>query len=441
MTFPVCQAHCASACSHYQLAIDCFNDCLQGFQSLDNKEADTAIVLQQMGEIQMEFLHNHADAVKLFLDALEILRSVEEEGSGQDHIVDLTLQVAKAYTSAKDYENAISYYETHIELLHCDDPENDGLLADSLYAMGEILALTDKNPDFDLAIEKLMECLDIKKKMFGADDEQVANVVYTIATVYEKAGDHDKATASLSECLRSYKMKQDKAGSVKAYHALARLKASKANETDSETERSAAMECYKEALKIRRQIMSVDDIELASMLYEYATLLCLSNEHVAALPLLEEALRIQKSKLGLKDERVANILLLIAEVHVRQEKYDASLVSLEQVLFIHSSLDGSGDNIDLSTCNYLLGATHLARGEFDKAISSYAECMELRRKKFGPNSLECADVSNELGKAYGEARDFDKAIASLIDALRIRKTELGNDDLDYGHSVYNLASK
>ena len=166
------------------------------------------------------------------------------------------------------------------------------------------------------------------------------------------------------------------------------------------------------------------------MLYEYADLLCINNEHKAALPLLEESLRIQKAKNGLKDNRVAKILLRIAEVHVQEEKYDASLVALEQVLFIQSSLDGaSDDDIDMGVCHYFLGDTYLAREESEKAIDSYLESLNMKAEKFGRNSLECATVYNALAEAYGKTKDFENAMQSIVQALRIRKTELGNESL------------
>ena len=442
-TFLPFQAKCAIRCSHFQLAIDSYNDCLQGTKSLDSKDSDTALVLKSMGEIQMNQLHNYSDAIKLLLDALEILRGVEDEDSGgNQNITNVLLLIARAYASANDYENSLDYYEEYTKMLE-SAADSEDLLADSLHAMGKIFATTGKHQDYELAIRKITDCLDIKKKIYGSDDDQVTDVVYTLASFYEKAGYHDKATEAHAKALRSFKMKQNKAGSVKVYHALARLKASKAAELNSLPERTAAIECYKEALKIRRQIMSLDDIELASILYEYANLLLVNNDHKAALPLLEEALRIQKTKNGLKDERVANILLRMAEVHVQQETYDLSLVYLEQVLFIQSSLDIDDDDdcIDLGSCHYLLGATYFAREDFQNAIASYLECMKRKQIKFGDSSLECATVYNDLGKAYGKVSESDKAIESLVHALRIRKTELGNNSLDYGNSVFNLASE
>jgi tetratricopeptide (TPR) repeat protein len=401
-----------------------------------------------MGELQMYKLKIYKDAKKTFLDALEILRCLEDKNGGESqcsqHIMNLLLLIAQASALAKDFENALDYYEEHISMVESYVPENEDLVADSLHAMGDILSTMDENPDRELAIEKLSECVEIKKKIYGTDDERVANVMYTLATVYEKAGYHEKATESLTQVLRSFKMKNNKIGIVKAYVALARLKSSKATEMDSGLERTAAIECYKEALKIRRQIMSLDDMDLASMLYEYAHLLCMNSEHNIALPLLEEALKIQKAKNGLKDERVAVILLRMAEVFCKQKKYDASLVSLEQVLFIRTSLghhDGADENIDLGLCLYLLATTYLARNEYKKAISSYVECLTIRQQKFGFNSLECAAVHNDLGDAYRKVSDFDKAIESLVEAIKIRKTGLGNNSLDYGHSVLNLASE
>ena len=90
--------------------------------------------------------------------------------------------------------------------------------------MANIFAVMDKNPDYELAIEKFTECLEMKKKLHGSDNEQAANILVQLGTVFEKAGHHDRATNSFSEALRIYKMKQNREASVKAYHALAKLK-------------------------------------------------------------------------------------------------------------------------------------------------------------------------------------------------------------------------
>lgn len=423
----------------FNLAIECYTECLRLTTALDNT-MEAALVMQKIGEIQLGKLNNYAEAKKILLDALELQR-----GAAIDRIdgnTELLLLIAQASTLAKDYEDALDFYEELIELLDSDDPKHQKLLADSLYAMSDILVSIDPNPDYELAIEKLNDCADINKSMFGANSEEVARVVYALATVYERAGYHEKAIESHSEALRAFKMKKDKGGSVKVYQALAKLKASKALESHSEAECTAAIECYREALKIRRQILSVDDIELASILYDYANFLCMNNDYESALPMLEEALQIQKSKSGLKNESVANILLCMAWVYVEQEKYDTSLVSLEQVLLIHSALspgDSTNGCIDMGLCYFLLGKTYRVRSEFHKAISYFLECIQLKQNKFGANSLECAVVYNELGEVYGKVSDFDKAIESLVQALKIRKNELGNDSIDYGYSVFNLA--
>ena len=427
---------------HYQLAIECYTECLQLTKSLDDT-LDTALVLQKMGEIQLNKLHNYADAKKTLLDALELQRGVDVDCDGNG-MTSLLLLIAQASAQAKDYNEALDFYVELVEMLEASVPKQEQLLADALYAMGDILAAIDTRPDYELAIEKFNNCADIKRKIFGTDSEEVANVVYALATVYEQAGYHEKAIESFSEALRSYKMNNEKGGTVKVYQALAKLKATKAIETHSAIDSAAAIECYREALRIRRQIMSVDDIDLASILYEYANLLCTNSDQETALPMLEEALQIQKSKCGLKNERVANILLSLAGVYVQQEKYDASLVSLEQVSLIHSFLypDKSiNDCIDMGLCYFLLGKTYRAQSEFHRAISSYSECLPLKKNKFGANSIECAVVHNELGEAYGKVNDWEKAIESLVAALKIRKKELGGNSIDYACSIFNLASE
>lgn len=443
-------ADCAVASSQFSLAVDSYNDCLMATSDSENSK-DDANVLQRMGDIEMNGLQKYEVATKHFLDALEICRarvnnkvdgdvddqSVNSDDEEKATLLALLYKTAQSYSLSKDYENALEYFEEHIKMIESTSPVNGELLADSLLQMGNIFAEMD-DPEYDLAVEKLTECLDIKKEVFGPENDQVAEVNYALGLVYEKARDVSKATTHLAEALRFFKMKRNRAGAANVYHTLARMKASECAESGSLDDRAAAMECYEEALKIRRQVVSLDDTDLASILFEYGSLLFDDGELKRALPLLEEGLRIQKSSKGLKDARVANILLKIAEVHVADGKFDSSLVSLEQVVLIEGSIDDD-DDIDLSKCHYLLGVTYIAREEFEKAIDALSEALELKESIFGRKSLECASVHNMLGKAYGKNKMFDKAIESLVKALRIRKLELGNNSLEYGDSVLNLA--
>lgn len=173
----------------------------------------------------------------------------------------------------------------------------------------------------------------------GADSEQVAAVLHKLATIHEKLEEYDKAGECLSEALRTFKMKQNIAEAPTTYHTLAKSKASAAEKSGSDVDRKAARECDEATISTRRQDPLLADLELATILYEYATLLCLENNYINAMPLLEEALRIQKPKQGLKDEKVANILLRTVECHFHNNKYHSWIVCLEPALFIQRSLD------------------------------------------------------------------------------------------------------
>ncbi|KAL3792663.1 hypothetical protein HJC23_009391 [Cyclotella cryptica] len=432
-------AKCCESMGDFLLAIECYNDCLQATEELNDNE-NIAFVLQRMGEIHMSKLDNYAEAIKLFLDALELLQaegSANLSDENQISVLGMIFQIGQAYTLAKEFENALSFYEEHIKLAESMEPVNDEVIGNSLFEMGSILAEMDNASDYESAIEKLSECLDIRRNLLGSDNEQVATVLHKLALVYEKIEEYDKAVDCLSEALRTFKMKQNTSDASATYHTLAKLKASAAEKSGSDSDRKAAIECYEAAISTRRQDPALADLELASILYEYATLLCLDNSYINAMPLLEEALRIQKSKQGLKDERVANILLRTAECHVHNNKYDSSLVCLEQALFIQSSLESC--EIDMVLLNHLLGITYLERGDYAKAISTSLSALKIMKMESSEDSLECADVYTNLGKAYGKVHEYDNAIESLVEALRIQKVELGNDSLEYAESVFNLA--
>lgn len=376
---------------------------------------NAALVMKRMGEIHMNELKNYRDATKLFLDALELLRAETElDETEEEAIVSLIFQSGQAYGLSQEYETAIDYYDEYIDLVESSSVENgDLLVSDALFEKSKIYAFRF-NPDFDIAIETMKECLDKKKKNHGQDDERVALVAFELAKIYEKAGLHAECIEFYAEALRVYKMKRKKAQAADVYYALAKLKSSQAVDSECSEDYDAAVECYDQGLKLRRQVMSLDDVELAPMLFDYASLLCNKRKYDDAMPLLEEALRIQKAKMGLKDACVAHTLLRMAEVHVFKKKFDASLVALEQVLFISSSFD-ENQVIDISLCHYLLGITYIAKENHEKAVASLLLSLEMRNVQFGPNSLECAAVHDKLGKAYGKLREFDKALESLVE--------------------------
>ena len=407
-------ANCCEAMENYHLAIECYNDCLQVTEELDD-DKNIALVLQRMGDIHMNKMHNFADATKLFLDALEVLRTKSNVESSDDDgcsVLGLMFQIGQVYALAEEYENALDFYEEHIKLVESMDPINEDLVSNSLLEMGVILADMGEKSDFELAIEKLKESLDIRRKIHGNNSEQLADVLHKLAAVYEKSEEYGEAVQCLTEALRIFKMTQQISRTSDTYHSLAKMKTIAAEKSGVDSDRKAAIECYQSAINTRRQDPALDDVVLASMLYEYATLLCLDNNYVQAMPLLEEALRIQKSKKGLRDEMVANILLRTAECHVHSYKYDLSLVCLEQVVFVQDSLESC--DIDIVLLNHLLGITYLERRDYEKAISTSLAALKLLRLEFD-ESLECADIYTNLGKAYGMVQEYDKAIESFAE--------------------------
>ena len=433
-------AKCAASCSQFQLAIDSYNNCLVAMQADESAmDEKSSLVLEKVGEINLLHLKKFEDAAKSFIDAIEIRRRHETEESFEDdvytnQILHLILQAAKSFTLSHNNENALIYYNEHIDLLDKYLPDEEGLLADSLLELGNVLSAKASD---DAAIEKLSDCLDIKLNLYGKDSEDVSDVRYSLAKCHAKCGQNDTATQLFEEALRCYESEGNHQGVCNVYSAIGQMKSSDENSSD----RTAALECYESALKARRQIVVAHDGESAFLLYEYATLLCQEGKYDVASTHIEEALKIQKRLSGLKDPLVAKVLLTKAQINAKQvpPKHEIALVCLEQVLFIQSSFQEDCIGLDLGLCHSLLGDVYLGQGENQKAIESFNESIKLHLSIGGENSVACAAVHNDLGMAYGREKQFDKAIESLIQALRIRKLKLGNECLEYGQSVYNLA--
>ena len=160
--------------------MECYNDCLRETEELQDN-ANGALVLCHLGDIQMNELHNYSDASKIYLDALELLRGGQNDSDEERGIMtSLVFQIAQAHALAKDCESALFYLEEHIRLIESNPPKNEELLADTLFLMGNVLADTGKNADYDSAIEKYKECLGLKKKLYGPNDESVSLALYSL---------------------------------------------------------------------------------------------------------------------------------------------------------------------------------------------------------------------------------------------------------------------
>ncbi len=67
--------------------------------------------------------------------------------------------------------------------------------------MNNIASAYNNKGEYENALEKYKECLEIRTKVLGAGSIQVAGTLNNIASVYDNKGEYEKALENYNKCL------------------------------------------------------------------------------------------------------------------------------------------------------------------------------------------------------------------------------------------------
>ena len=150
------------------------------------------IALKNLG-VALDQTGDCAEAAKCFSEALDWMKENCKEDT--TFIAELLGKLAKSQSHLGEYEAAIEHQAEKIKLLK-SMPEEDEEIADSLYTLGTIHARRD---DCDLAVECFKECVSLRKRLYGVNDERVARVLNKMSAAHEKGGNFRLVKQSMTE--------------------------------------------------------------------------------------------------------------------------------------------------------------------------------------------------------------------------------------------------
>jgi serine/threonine protein kinase/tetratricopeptide (TPR) repeat protein len=150
----------------------------------ESPSTETADILEQFGEFELEGKSDPQAAGKLFSEALDIYRS---SLGNQDVSVATTLtSLASAALWAGDYPLAENYEREAIKTFQATVSRNHPDHAAALQTLGIILMELGK---YQEAEQQLIEALDIERTVFGADNQRVARTELQLGVLYDREGD------------------------------------------------------------------------------------------------------------------------------------------------------------------------------------------------------------------------------------------------------------
>jgi eukaryotic-like serine/threonine-protein kinase len=193
-----------------------------------------------------------------------------------------------------------------------------------------------------------------------------------------------------------------------------------------------------EALKLRRQTLGEEQVEVAQSLNNLAEVLHKKSNYEAAEPLYRQALALQRKLLGQQHPDVAESLDNLAMVLVSRGNYKESEPLFHESLAMRRKLLGQEHAEVAESLNNLADLLR-RKGDLAGAESLHREALVMRRKLYGNDHPEVAISLDNLGGLLGVKGDYEAAEPLMREALAIFRKLHGNDHPDVAINLNNLA--
>jgi CHAT domain-containing protein/tetratricopeptide (TPR) repeat protein len=263
-----------------------------------------------------------------------------------------------------------------------------------------------------------------KEASAGAQAPETANAASSLADLYLKAGDYERASPLIERALkiRRTSFGEEHPDTAASLHQLAQFREELGAFGEAET-------LYRSALPIRRRA-DADGIATAATLHALGRLLAKMDQAAEAERLLREALAIREQKLPVKDAETAYTLYELAKIEARigHDSEAATLSGRAYKIFAETLGKQNPDTED---------ARSMGEPFADNLINAFAnltfdgkKAQPTRRQLYlsGPfNAREAQGLSDaaEALESSGNAEDREEALLMQERSLRIRQRVLG----------------
>ncbi|MFL6235128.1 MAG: tetratricopeptide repeat protein [Thermoanaerobaculia bacterium] len=131
----------------------------------------------------------------------------------------------------------------------------------------------------------------------------------------------------------------------------------------------------------------------------------------------------------------ARLLDTLGGIHTELGLYDEARPLLQEALAIR---ERRGEPLEVAATLVRLGALARLSGKAD-AVPLFKRALAIREARLGPESVEVADVLNDLGTALAAQRRFDDAEVALRRSLAVQERLWGDRDPRVAKTLHNLS--
>jgi len=199
-----------------------------------------------------------------------------------------------------------------------------------------------------------------------------------------------------------------------------------------------ALPLLESALRLRREHLDPDHVEVAESLNSLAELFFAKGAYDAAEPLLRETLDMRRRLLGDQHPDVAASLNNLAVLLADKGDHEASESLLRESLAMNRRLFGD-EHPAVASCLSTLASLLQDSGDYAAAEPLLREALAMRRRLFGDQHPAVALSLHSLATLLQEKGDFGAAEPLLREALAMRRRLFGDEHPAVANSLNNLA--
>jgi tetratricopeptide (TPR) repeat protein len=187
-----------------------------------------------------------------------------------------------------------------------------------------------------------------------------------------------------------------------------------------------AIQISNESLRLRRQILGNDHLDVAATVFNLAHTHYEIQEYDTALTYCQEFLRITRPKLSIRHRDVAYVLKCIAHIHHQQKDYLAAIAAYHEALIACDAVFGIHSEV-ASICNKL-GNLYYTIDKFDSALSMYESGLQIELEVFQPYHLNIAITLCNIAQIHKVKGNLEESLRLYMEVYIIQVASVGACD-------------
>jgi len=333
--------------------------------------------------------------------------------------------MAVVSASLGEYQRAASLLEQAVAVL---EPERN----DHPDGLAEVLLTQARNylklGEYQKAESTAMRAVELASApQSGTADLAMA----VVADIQQMTGRLDSAREILETLIASRETSRSEAFDAKLARSLGIVLA-------RQSRMPAAIEEFRRALAIRRELHGAEHPETTSALGNLGTALMQSGRNQEGMEVIREALEIDTRILGPDHPDLAYWLHQLGTVHRGLGNLDAAETFNREALELRRTAFGNRHPETVRSL-YSLATVLSDRGDHRGARGLMIEVLDARRQQFGPSHAQIANALHGLGIIESRMERLEQAGQWLEEALTMRLELFGEDHMSVATSYMALS--